>query len=231
MLYCHKCKVKVLGGPSRCPLCQGDLSGDAEPEQNIFPVIPPLPASLKRRLLTFIAFGTIAVAAISVAINIALPFGNSADANSGPVWWSLFVIAGLTSLWLSFLVINNQWWNIPKIIFLQLFVISILVLLWDFFTGFRKWSLDFVIPILFSCSMIALAVFANVRKLKVQDYIMFLGSISVISIFSLLLIIFHVVTIIYPAMICFTLSIISLAFLWLFEGKSLGEELRRRMHL
>ncbi|GHT78676.1 hypothetical protein FACS1894130_05680 [Spirochaetia bacterium] len=231
MLYCHKCKVTVLGTPRRCPLCQGDLKGGAADEENVFPVIPPLPASLKRRLLTFIAFGTIAVAVISVALNFALPFGNSTNADSGPVFWSFFVIAGLASLWLSFLVINNQWWNIPKIIFLQLFVISILVLLWDFFTGFRRWSLDFVIPILFSCSMIALAVFANVRKLKVQDYIMFLGIISVISIFSLLLIIFHVVTIIYPAMICFTLSIISLAFLWLFEGKSLGEELRRRMHL
>jgi hypothetical protein len=143
----------------------------------------------------------------------------------------MFVIAGLASLWLSFLTINRQWWNIPKNIFLQLFVISILVFLWDIFTGFNKWSIDFVIPILFSCSMIALAVFAKVRKLKVEDYIIFLVIISVISIFSLLLIIFHAVSIIYPAMICFTLSIISLAFLLLFEGRALLHELQRRMHL
>jgi hypothetical protein len=106
-----------------------------------------------------------------------------------------------------------------------------MVLLWDFFTGFSKWSINFVIPILFSCSMIALAVFAKVRNLKVADYIIFLVIISVISIFSLLLIIFHAVSIIYPAVICFTLSIISLAFLLLFEGRSLLHELQRRMHL
>jgi hypothetical protein len=79
--------------------------------------------------------------------------------------------------------------------------------------------------------MVALSVFAKVRKLKVEDYVVFLGIISVISIFSLLLIIFHVVTIVYPALVCFVLSIISLAFLILFEGKSLWEEIRQRMHI
>ncbi|GHV35844.1 hypothetical protein AGMMS49546_00010 [Spirochaetia bacterium] len=222
MLYCHRCKLSVSGSPRRCPLCQGDLAGDTEPDHDVFPVIPPLSAFFKR-LIRFIALGTIAVAAISVAVDISVPTGN--------VWWSLFIIAGLASLWLSFLTINRQWWNIPKNIFLQLFVISILVFLWDIFTGFNKWSIDFVIPILFSCSMIALAVFAKVRRLKVEEYIIFLVIISVISIFSLLLIIFHAVTIIYPAIICFTISIISLAFLLLFEGRSLVHELQRRMHL
>jgi hypothetical protein len=222
MLYCNKCRVRVAGSPQRCPLCQWDLSGEAEPEHNVFPVIPPVIAPYKR-LITFIAFITIAVAAISVAINIAIPTGGA--------WWSLFVIAGLGCLWLSFLIINKQYWDIPKNIFIQLFIISIMVLLWDFFTGFYLWSLNFVIPILFGSSMIALAVFAKVRKLKVEDYVLFLVIISVISIFSLLLIIFHVVTIVYPAVICFTISIISLASLLLFEGKSLLKELQRRMHV
>ncbi|GHV77756.1 hypothetical protein AGMMS49942_25770 [Spirochaetia bacterium] len=227
MLFCHKCKITAAGSPRRCPLCQGELSGEAETAKNVFPEIP-LRAIFNRtvpgkRLISFIAFGTIAVAVISAALNIAIP--------SGGIWWSLFVIAGLASLWLSFLVVNNQWWNIPKIIFLQLLVLSAMVLLWDVFTGFYKWSLNFVIPILFSCSMPALATFAKIRKLKVEDYIIFLGIISVISIFSLLLILFRVVTIVYPAVICFALSLISLAFLLVFEGKSLWEELQRRMHL
>jgi hypothetical protein len=225
MLYCRKCKVRVRGGPRRCPLCQGALAIDAEPGEDIFPAIPPaqaLPRSSFKRLITLIAFGTIVVASASAAVNISFYSG---------VWWFLFVVAGLGSLWLSFLVINRQWWDIPKNIFLQLMVLSILAMLWDFFNGFYKWSLNFVIPILFGSSMVALAVYAKARKLRVEDYVFFLGIISVISIFSLLLIIFHVVTVVYPAVICFALSIVSLAFLLLFEGKSLKEELRRRMHL
>jgi hypothetical protein len=227
MPYCHSCKVSVAGDLRRCPLCQGELvdrrsNGEAEPERNVFPDIPIPPVPFKR-LISVIAFATIAAGIIAVALNIAIP--------SDGVWWSLFVIAGLGSLWLSFLVINNQWWNIPKIIFLQLLVISAIAFLWDFFTGFSKWSLNFVIPSLFGFSMIALAVFAKVRRLKVEDYMIFLVIISVISIFSLLLILFHVVTIVYPAIMCFAISLISLAFLLVFEGKSLWEELRRRLHL
>jgi hypothetical protein len=224
MLYCRKCKVRVRGGPRRCPLCQGALTGDTEPENNIFPVIPPsqaLPRGSFKRFVALVAFGTVVVAAVSAAVNISFYSG---------AWWFPFVLAGLGSLWFSFLVINRQRRNIPKNIFLQLMVISILALSWDFFTGFYKWSLNFVIPILFSSSMVALAVYAKVRKLRAEDYIFFLCIISLISIFSLLLIIFHVVAVVYPAVICFALSVISLAFLLLFEGKLLKEELKRRMH-
>jgi hypothetical protein len=158
-----------------------------------------------------------------VAINIAL----SSDGN----WWFPFIIAGFGSLWISFLSFRKEWRNIPKTVFLQLLLISVLVLLWDLFTGFHKWSLNFVIPLLFSVSMIFLTVFAKARKLKVEDYILFLGLISVVSIFYLLFIVIHIVTIVYPAIACFALSIISLAFLLLFEGRSLREELDRRMHI
>jgi hypothetical protein len=220
MLFCHKCKITVLGSPRRCPLCQGILTGTGDTAADIFPVIPP-ERTLFKQIIAILAFGTIAVAVVSAAINIII----SSD------WWFPFIIAGFASLWFSFLIMHKEWRNIPKTIFLQLLLISALVLLWDLFTGFHKWSLNFVIPSLFSASMIFLSIFAKIRKLKVEDYIVFLVFISVVSIFSLLFIIFHVVTVVYPVMICFSLSIISLAFLLLFEGKPLREELRRRLHL
>jgi hypothetical protein len=222
MRYCHKCKVKVLGSPHHCPLCGRDLDGPAEPERDAYPVIPP-PRPASKGLVPFFAFGTIIVAVLSAAVNIAF--------FSAGIWWFIFVLAGLGSLWLSFLALNTQWWNIPRTIFIELLLISVLVLGWDFFNGFYKWSLNFVIPILFSCAMVVMTVFAKVRKLPVQDYIIFLGLISVVSIFALLLIIFQVVTPVVPAMVCFAVSLISLAFLFLFDGASLREELRRRMHL
>jgi hypothetical protein len=222
MPYCHKCKTGVQGSSRRCPLCGGDLDGAPCPEQDVFPVIPPSPPA-SRGLITFFAFATITVAALSVAINVSF--------FSGGVWWFLFVIAGLGSLWLPFLVLRAQWWNIPRIIFWELFLISILVFVWDLFTGFYKWSFNFVIPILFGSAMVVMSVFSKLKKWKVQDYIIFLGVISVVSIFSLLLIIFHVVTPVYPAALCFAVSVISLAFIVLFDGAPLQEELKRRMHL
>jgi hypothetical protein len=223
MLFCHQCKVAIKGVFKRCPLCSGELSGSIDPRDDAFPVIP---SALKpfKRFIKFMGFGTIVVAVVSVAVDMAV--------NSGAdLGWSLFVIAGLASLWLSFWIAKKRWWNIPKNIFLQLVVISAMEIAWDFFTGFHKWSFNYVIPIMFSCSIIALSVFAQIRKLRPGDYMLILFIINIVSICSLLLIVFNLVTVIYPALICFTLSVISAARIIVFEGRSLLEELKRRMHV
>ena len=54
-------------------------------------------------------------------------------------------------------------------------LISALALFWDWWTGGRlSWSVDFVIPLLLTGAMIAMAVIARVMRLKIQDYILYL---------------------------------------------------------
>jgi hypothetical protein len=222
-LFCHQCKVTIKSDFKRCPLCAGELSGSFEAGEDVFPVIP---SALKpfKRLIRLIAFGTIVAAVLSVAVDIAM--------HSGPdLGWSVFVIAGLASLWLSFGVANKRWWNIPKTIILQLIVLSVMEIAWDYFTGFHKWSLNYVIPIMFSASIVALSVFAKIRKLHPGDYMLILFIINIFSLCSLLLIVFHLVTVLSPVLICFTFSVISAARIILFEGNSLWEELKRRAHI
>ncbi len=221
MLWCSKCGVKLAGSPRYCPLCQEEPSGTAEPAGNVFPVIRPV-KNVYRGLITFIGFCSVAVVIISVVVNIGIP-------KTG--WWSVFVFAGLASLWVTFLVGMKKRRNIPKNILLQAIVLPIIVFLWDVLTGFHKWSLNFVIPILYGCSMIGMAVFARIRKLQGPDFIIYFVILSIISILSLLLIIFQVVSIVYPALVCFGLSVISLAYLSIIEGKNLISEIRKRMHL
>ncbi|GHT48522.1 hypothetical protein FACS1894102_1760 [Spirochaetia bacterium] len=228
MLYCHQCKVTVKSNFRRCPLCSSELiennkDGTFDGGDDVFPAIP-LTLKPFKRYINFVGFGTIVVAAISVAVDIAVHSVND-------LGWSVFVIAGIASLWLSFGIANKQWWNIPKNIFWQLVLLSVLEILWDWFTGFHKWSFNYVIPIMFSCSIVALSVFAHIKKLRPGDYILILFIITIVSICSLLLIIFHLVTVVYPALVCFTFSIISSARIILFEGKSLLAELDRRMHM
>lgn len=220
MLYCRKCNIKAPGSPKKCPLCQGDLTGNPGAAENIFPVIPPR-VYRSRKFITITAFCTVVAATAVIAVNICVPSGG---------WWSLFVLAGLGSLWLSFLSINMGK-NIPKNIFKQVIIFSLLALAWDFFTGFNRWSLNFVIPILFSSAMVALAVHAKIMKLGVEDYTLYMLIISVMGVSSLLLILFGVVSIVYPAAVCFALAVISLASILLFEGKALWQELKRRTHL
>ena len=221
MLLCPKCKVNVRGDSHLCPLCQGPLTGTPNAGENVFPQIPIEPQPYKF-IIKLIAFFTIVGCVVCAAVNLSIP-GNG--------WWSIYVIAGTVIFWLAFFLLEKKRTNIPKAIIWQLVFGSLVIFLWDFFTGFHRWSLNYVMPIAFSSAMLAMAVFARVRKLAVQDYVIYLVVTSVFSILSLLLIIFNLVSVVYPSVICFGLSIISLASLVIFEGKALWSELQRRTHI
>lgn len=219
MLYCKRCSVSVSGNPPRCPLCQGDLSGTADQSENTFPAIAP---ATHRKFIQLIIFFTVVAAAVCVAINLSFPSGG---------WWSAFIVAGILSLWINFAVIVKKRENLPKSILWQVSVVSILAVIWDWFTGFHKWSVDYVIPILCTCAMIAMAVVAKIIRLRIEDYIIYLILDSVLGIISLIFIICGVLNVVYPSAICVAASIISLAALFVFEGTTLRAEIRRRMHL
>ncbi|GHU38556.1 hypothetical protein FACS1894190_00350 [Spirochaetia bacterium] len=223
MLFCNQCKVSIKGLFKSCPLCAGELTGTADTSDDVFPVIQP---EIKpfRRYIKFVYFGAITAAVISVAVDMAV----SANSQLG---WSLFVIAGLASLALPFWVAKKRWWNIPKNIFWLLLVTSILEIAWDFFMGFHKWSFTYVIPIMFSAGVVALSVFAHIRKLRPGDYLFILFMTNIISVCALLLIVFNLITVVYPALVCFVFSVVSTARIILFEGRSLLEELKRRGHV
>ncbi|GMO30600.1 MAG: hypothetical protein Ta2F_05890 [Termitinemataceae bacterium] len=223
MLYCHQCKVSVKGVFKCCPLCADELTGTADTNDDVFPVIMP-DAKPFAQYMKFVYFGAIVAAVLSVAIDMAVH-------SISKLGWSLFVIAGFASLGLSFYVAGKRRWNIPKNIFWLLLVTSLLEIAWDYWTGFNKWSLDYVIPIMFSASIVALSVFAHIRKLRPSDYMLVLFIMNIISVCALLLIIFKLVTVIIPALICFVFSVISTARIVVFEGKSLREELKRRTHV
>ena len=116
MRSCGKCKISVAGALRRCPLCQGDLTGEPE-RDNPFPWL-----SYSRRysfFLRMVAFAGVVAAAVCIAINLSLPSGG---------WWSMFVVAGLGSLWLTLWFVAKKRTNIPKTILWQVAVISLLAL-------------------------------------------------------------------------------------------------------
>lgn len=221
MPYCVKCKTSITGNLQRCPLCQNDLIDNNTNKDNIFPTISP-PKHPYRKYIKLIGFLTIVAGGISIIINLCVPTIN---------WWSLFVLAGIASLWLSFAVIIKKRNNIPKNILWEVLVVSIIAIVWDLFTGFNKWSIDYVLPILCSCAMIAMAVTAKIKKLHIEDYIIYLIIDSIFGIVPLILILCGALTVIYPSAVCVVGSIVSLSALLIFEGTALKAEIIRRMHL
>ena len=220
MLYCKNCKIHLSGKYRRCPLCKGDLTGEAEAE-NVFPAVLPRTGT-HHALFAWLAFGSVAAAAICIAVNLILPSGG---------WWVWFVVFGIICSWISLALVLKKKANIPKTVLWQVGVLSLLAYIWDRFTGSRGWSLNYVFPILCTSAMVAMSVIARVKKLDIQNYIFYLVIDCIFGVLSFTLLAVGRITEVIPSAICFASAIIFLAALLIFQGKALLSEVQRRFHL
>ncbi|MCQ2008397.1 MAG: DUF6320 domain-containing protein [Sporolactobacillus sp.] len=219
MKYCGKCKVSIRGKDANCPLCQSRLSGTDEEE--LYPFVPTIyrQYELFFKLLIFV---TIMIGVLCVAVNLILP-------DSG--FWSLFVAVGIGCFWISLIYALQKKDNIPNNITAQVFILSALSLGWDWFTSWRGWSLNYVIPIACSVAMISLAIIAKVTKMPAEDYIVYFIIDIVFGIVPLILYFTGQVGFIIPSVICISLSVLSLSALILFEGKNVLQEIAKNFHV
>lgn len=220
MKYCNSCNVDVVGKRKICPLCQERVSGDKYQEE-VFPkilfVYRQYSEFFKIMLLISIIIATLAVSA-----NILV---------AGTYAWSLFILGVLGSVWASLINLINQRKNIPKNIWYQVLTISAIALVWDFLTGWRGWSINYVIPLACVFAMISMAIISKIRKLHIEDYILYIIIDGLFGIVPVIFIIMGFLDVLYPSVICIATSVISLATIIIFEDKSLIAEIKRRLHV
>ncbi len=196
------------------------LTSDEEKMEEAYPDIPlAYESHLAIRIMVFIS---VTVAVCSFAVYMIFP----TDVN-----WPLFVLFGLASMWLSLSVILRKRYNIPKIIFWQVIIVSILSLFWDWQTGWFGWSIDYVIPFIYVAAILVMYVTAKIMKLSIKDYIMYAFLDALFGIIPITFIAFDIVRVLYPSILCVTASIIFVAAIFLFQGRSIREELDKRMHV
>ncbi|GHU93550.1 hypothetical protein FACS1894208_03200 [Clostridia bacterium] len=222
MLRCEHCRVELPGEQTRCPLCQNKPGGTPDGSESRFPRLIGARQKISRTLLAWAAFVSVCAAAVCVTVNMIV---------STERWWSLFVIAGIASLWIDIGLVLKKRKNLPKSILWQVVAVSLIAFLWDLLTGYAGWSLDYVLPILSSAAMFAMTVVSKARKLDIQDYISYLLISCILGIVSFILILTGAVSVVVPSAISFGASIVFLAFLLFFEGQALWEEIQRRLHL
>ena len=221
MLYCKKCGVSVDGNPDFCPLCQGELSGVAE-NASKYPIIKKKNNgfSLSVKICVMLSITAVVICAV---INYCLT-------RSLLGWW-LYVLGAVLSFWLSFGAAVKRRGNIAKSIFFTTFVAVFIMCVWDFCTGRRGWSLDFVLPIASCAAMLSMAVIAKIQRLPIEQYIYYLILDIIFGVVPLILILCSVVKFLPLSLACVAASVLSLSALLIFEGKALKAEIIRRTHL
>lgn len=221
MYYCEKCAVRVIGSPPCCPLCQGPLTGKADGDGDVYPEIP-FAARPHQLLFRLLVLASVIAAVACVAVLLCLP-GHGAAALSG--------MAGLASGYLTVGIAVKKRGKPLKAVFWQVCLLSLLALAWDHGTGWRGWSIDYALPVLYTCTMAAMAVIARLMRLLPSDYLLYLVLNILLGLAPLVLLLRGAVQVAYPSVICAAVSVIFLAALILFEGPALKGELLRRLHL
>lgn len=221
MKYCSHCKVYIREERNRCPLCENILEEESKGiSEEVFPDIPPFYQSqLALKIMIFISIVAIVV---SFGFNMIFP----SEMN-----WPILFIFAVISIWVGLIIIVQKRYHIPKKIVWQVVIISILAVFWDYETGWRGWSLDYVIPIACVSAMVIMYVTARIMNLSTREYITYALLDGIFGIVPVLFIIFDLVNVLFPSIISIGFSIISLSAIFIFQGKEIKIEITKRMHI
>ena len=175
-----------------------------------------------QRIVQTFSFLCLAVAVICGMINIM---------TAGTLNWSWFAGAGCVCAWLVVMVAYSKRRNILKNEIWQLLLISVIAILWDRFTGWRGWSVDFILPFGVLAVQFSVPVIARVNRLKREEYLFYLVQACIAGLIPMILAWTGVVKFVYPSVICAGISILTLAALFIFCKKDTLREFHKKLRM
>lgn len=175
-----------------------------------------------QRIVQTFSFLCLAVAVICGMINIM---------TAGTLNWFWFAGAGCVCAWLVVMVAYSKRRNILKNEIWQLLLISVIAILWDRFTGWRGWSVDFILPFGVLSVQFSVPVIARVNRLKREEYLFYLVQACIAGLIPMILVWTGVVKFVYPSVICAGISILTLAALFIFCKKDTLREFHKKLRM
>ena len=150
----------------------------------------------------------------------------------GHMGWAWFVTAGAFCTWLMVSVAYVKRRNLLKNEMWQLVIVTVAGVLWDVFTGWRGWSVDYLLPLAALAVICSMWVITAAQKLEVAEYMIYLleaGAFGVVI--PLILLATGVVNVLYPSLICVCVSFLMLVWLFLFKRKDMVREMQKKFRV
>lgn len=221
MQYCEKCKVKIKSKHTKCPLCQGELKGQYDKENQIFPDLKnnKIKYHFLSQLFTFIC---ISIIVILIVINIIV---------TPDIWWSMFVSGGVLLIWISFTIGISKRSNLLKNALWQLFLVSSGSVICDINTNWHMWSVNYVIPSICVVTIIFMIIICIIQKLKINYYMVYFVIAGLFGIIPIIFIFTGISNVLYPSVICSGISFLLLTGLFIFYRKALIDEIYKKLHV
>ena len=206
MKTCPHCHIQVGGDTGYCPLCQNRLHG----EQGS-PWFPPTAPRIHRASLFYkiVAFVVLTLTVVAGAID--------------------FLLLDTAHLHFSLLILV---WGVAGLSVLRV----LLRVFTDWFTGYTGYSLDLVVPILCSVTLVCNFIFAFLHSRFTANALVYLLMNIGVGLLPYILLFFridrgridgHSI----PWVNCLIISVVTFLGLVIFKGRDLRSEIAKRLHL
>lgn len=220
MSRCRKCNVEILDEGEFCPLCHSVLEQSEELE-NMYP-----DARLKNQKLKFATRLYLFCALVLETGLLLLDFSEAKQ-----VHWSILTGLGLLYVYtvLRYAVLGKSGYRAKTIVLLLLAILLTVAV--DFTTGYRGWSVDYVVSggILLMDAVIILLMIINRRNW--QSYMMWQLGTILLGVIPFLLYFAGIEKNGYMAFLPLAVSVFLFLGTLIIGGRRAGQELYRRFHL
>lgn len=225
MKRCPKCKVFVNTERKTCPLCFAFLQDGDGPDEKLTPY-PKYKSKIFKYNLFFrsLVFFSIIGIFVSVVVNVLTYRDN-------PNPWSIIVISGLLYFWILLRSTVRREGNIPRQLMVQSLTLSLLLYIIDLLSGNIGWSLNYVIPFLSMSSLLSIISILLGNTLKFNDYVSALFAAAILGFIPFILWLFQVVEELWPSLAAASLSFSTIIGMFIFAGRNIKEELKKRFHI
>lgn len=135
-------------------------------------------------------------------------------------------------MWLALAVAFYKRYNLLKNAMWQLVVVTAVCTVWDFMTGWRGWSVDFVFPVVSIVIIISMLIISKIYYRHPKQYmIYFVMAAGYGLFFPLIFILTGLVNVTAPSVISIVFSFLTLTALILFKGREFREEMEKTFHV
>lgn len=177
--------------------------------------------SVALKFLQWFTFFCVAVSVICGLINvIATPYS----------MWAAYVTGSVLSIWILVSIGFYKRRNLLKNGIWQLVFCSAVAFIWDICTGWRGWSVNYVIPSIIVLVQILMVLLSNILKIRSQDHMIYYIMAAVFGLIPGVLLAVGVAKIVYLSAICTGLSLLFICFLLIFRHRELVYELKKKFH-
>lgn len=219
-MKCYKCNVNINSNTHTCPLCKNELKKEGFIE-DVFPVIPTVHKGhgIFLKILMLIFFASII---ICIAINLMV---------SKRLSWSLVVAAGVSCVALSIAMAIRKRHNFAKLTFSQYIFAVTGSIIWDYFTGWKLWSLDYVLPLVSMAFVYISFILRLFFPYQLRNYFMNIIFACIVGLVPMVFLILDITSVSWPAYVSAITSIVMICSLLIFDGKKIKKELESRFHV